>query len=155
MQTFLPHKNFEKTAKHLDRKRLIKQSVENLQVLKSLSGMYTSGAWKNHPAVKMWANHEDWLFMYNEAIVKEILLRGYKNSTQKEFDYVYANNYFSMESEKPWWLGNNMLHYSHKGRLFEKDQEKYYFYSQYANYKDLGYICCDKCNYFWPTHVKK
>jgi hypothetical protein len=93
--------------------------------------------------------------MYNEAIVKEILLRGYKNSTQKEFDYVYANNYFSMESEKPWWLGNNRLHYSHKGRLFEKDQEKYYFYSQYSNYKDLGYICCDKCNYFWPTHVKK
>jgi hypothetical protein len=155
MQTFLPHKNFEKTAKHLDRKRLIKQSVENLQVLKSLSGMYTSGAWKNHPAVKMWENHEDWLFMYNEAIVKEILLRGYKNSTQKEFDHVYSNNYFSMESEKPWWLGNSMLHYSHKGRLFEKDQEKYYFYSQYSNYKDLGYICCDKCNYFWPTHVKK
>jgi hypothetical protein len=54
MQTFLPHRNFDKTAKHLDRKRLIKQSVENLQVLKSLSGLYASGAWKNHPAVKMW-----------------------------------------------------------------------------------------------------
>jgi len=37
MQTFLPESNFETTAKNLDRKRLIKQSVENLQILKSLS----------------------------------------------------------------------------------------------------------------------
>jgi len=37
MQTFLPEADFEQTAKHLDRKRLIKQSVENLQVLKSLA----------------------------------------------------------------------------------------------------------------------
>jgi len=32
MQTFLPEADFAETAKHLDRKRLIKQSVENLQV---------------------------------------------------------------------------------------------------------------------------
>ncbi len=49
MQTFLPEADFDQTAKHLDRKRLIKQSVENLQVLKSLAGLYSSGAWKNHP----------------------------------------------------------------------------------------------------------
>ncbi len=54
MQTFLPEADFAKTAKHLDRKRLIKQSVENLQVLKSLAGYYNeSGAWVNHPAVKL------------------------------------------------------------------------------------------------------
>ena len=71
MQTFLPEADFDQTAKHLDRKRLIKQSVENLQVLKSLAGLYSSGAWKNHPAVKMWNGHEDWLFLYNESIIKE------------------------------------------------------------------------------------
>ncbi len=59
MQTFLPEADFQDTAEHLDRKRLIKQSVENLQILKSLAGMYSSGAWSNHPAVKMWRGHED------------------------------------------------------------------------------------------------
>jgi predicted RNA-binding protein len=108
MQTFLPHRNFEKTAKHLDRKRLIKQSVENLQVLKSLAGLYSSGAWKNHPAVKMWSGHEDWLFLYNEAIVKEIIMRGYKNSTMEQFEQIYEENFIMLESDSPWWLGDCM-----------------------------------------------
>jgi hypothetical protein len=154
MQTFLPEADFDETAKHLDRKRLIKQSVENLQILKSLAGLYSSGAWKNHPAVKMWDGHEDWLFMYNEAIVKEIILRGYKNSTMAQFDEIYQDHFMLLESDEPWWLGDNNLHYTHKGRLFEKDQEKYYFYSDYADYRDLGYTCCDSCNYYWPTHVE-
>ena len=80
MQTFLPESDFNKTAKHLDRKRLIKQSVENLQVLKSLSGMYTSGAWKNHPAVKMWANHELSLLTYIKAMIAEAKRRGDRKS---------------------------------------------------------------------------
>jgi len=155
MQTFLPHKDFSETAKHLDRKRLIKQSVENLQVLKSLSGYYDrTGAWVNHPAVKMWRGHEDWLFLYNEAIVREIILRGYKNSTRETFDSIYQENFIALESESPWWLGNESLHYSHKGRLYEKDQESYYFYAEFADYKELGYTCCVSCNYYWPTHVE-
>ncbi len=123
MQTFLPEADFDQTAKHLDRKRLIKQSVENLQVLKSLAGLYSSGAWKNHPAVKMWNGHEDWLFLYNESIIKEIILRGYKNTTHETFDKIYQDHFMMLESEKPWWLGEDKLHYSHKGRLHEKDPE--------------------------------
>lgn len=153
MQTFLPHRDFDKTAKNLDRKRLIKQSVENLQVLKSLAGLYKS-AWKNHPAVKMWRGHEDWLFMYNESIIKEILLRGYKNTTHIQFDDVYQEHFIGLESEAPWWLGHDALHYSHKGRLYEKDPDKYYFYSEFADYRQLGYTCCVSCNYYWPTHVE-
>ena len=154
MQTFLPEADFDQTAKHLDRKRLIKQSVENLQVLKSLAGLYgETGAWRNHPAVKMWRGHEDWLFLYNESIIKEIILRGYKNSTHEKFDAIFEENFLGLESDKPWWLGDEKLHYSHKGRLHEKDPEKYYFYSEYSDYRELGYTCCDKCQYFWPTHV--
>ncbi len=155
MQTFLPHSNFDKTAKHLDRKRLIKQSVENLQILKSLAGLYgETGAWRNHPAVKMWRVHEDFLFLYNESIIKEILLRGYKNTTHVQFDEIYQDNFIGLESETPWWLGNESLHSSHKGRLYEKDPDKYYFYSDFADYKQLGYTCCVSCNYYWPTHVE-
>lgn len=155
MQTFLPEADFAKTAKHLDRKRLIKQSVENLQVLKSLAGYYSkSGAWVNHPAVKMWEGHEDWLFLYNEAIIKEILMRGYKNSTRETFDQIYQDNFIMLESNEPWWLGDEKLHYSHKGRLYEKDPDKYYFYSDFSDYRELGYTCCEDCNYFWPTHTE-
>ena len=138
MQTFLPEADFAETAKHLDRKRLIKQSVENLQVLKSLAGLYSSGAWKNHPAVKMWDGHEDWLFTYNEAIIKEIIRRGYKNSTRHTFDNIYQEHFLMLESDRPWWLGDDKLHYSHKGRLHEKDPEKYYFYSEFADYREIG-----------------
>ena len=76
MQTFLPSYDFAECAKSLDRKRLMKQRVENLQILKSLAGLYESGAWSNHPAVKMWEGHEDWLFLYNEEIIKEVISRG-------------------------------------------------------------------------------
>lgn len=151
MQTFLPEADFAESAKRLDRKRLMKQRIENLQVLKSLAGLYASGAWKNHPAVKMWAGHEDWLMLYNEAILKEVFLRGYKDNTHVQFDDIFETHFLGMESEKPWWLGDFNLHYTHKGRLFEKDPEFYYFYSEYADYKEMGYTCCERCNYYWPV----
>ena len=59
MQTFLPYKSFRKTALCLDNKRLGKQRVETLQILRALTGYYNqSGAWLNHPAVKMWRGYE-------------------------------------------------------------------------------------------------
>jgi hypothetical protein len=155
MQTFLPEADFQEVAKHLDRKRLIKQSVENLQILKSLAGLYDdTGAWRNHPAVKMWRGHEDWLFLYNEAIIKDIVLRGYKNTTHIQFDEIYEENFLGLESDKPWWLGDDKVHYSHKGRLFEKDPDHYWFYSDFADYREIGYTCCAACSYFWPTHAE-
>jgi hypothetical protein len=151
MQTFLPEADFSQTAKVLDRQRLMKQRVENLQILKSLAGLYPSGAWSNHPAVKMWFGHEDWLLLYNEAILKEVFLRGYKDNTHVEFDKVYEENFLGLESEKPWWLGDFNLHYTHKGRLFEKNPEHYYFYSEYSDFKDENLTCCSECNYYWPV----
>jgi len=68
-------------------------------------------------------------------------------------DAIFEENFLGLESDKPWWLGDEKLHYSHKGRLHEKDPEKYYFYSEYSDYRELGYTCCNKCQYFWPTHV--
>lgn len=152
MQTFLPEADFSKTAMHLDRQRLMKQRIENLQILKSLAGLYSSGAWSNHPAVRMWSGHEDWLFLYNEAILKEVFLRGYKDNTSQEFDRIYSEHFLGLESDKPWWLGKHKLHYTHKGRLYEKDPEKYYFYHEFADYRELGYTCCETCSYYWPTH---
>jgi hypothetical protein len=151
MQTFLPETDFGQSAHVLDPKRLMKQRIENLQILKSLAGLYPTGAWRNHPAVKMWAGHEDWLMLYNEAILKEVFMRGYKDNTHEQFDNIYSDNFMGMESEKPWWLGDTNFHYTHKGRLFEKNPEHYYFYDQYSDYKEQGYTCCTECNYYWPV----
>ena len=52
MQTFLPYKDFTKSAKALDNKRLGKQRVEVKQILNALDGK--SKGWTNHPATNMW-----------------------------------------------------------------------------------------------------
>ena len=81
-------------------------------------------------------------------------MRGYKNSTHAQFDTIYQENFWAVESDSPWWLGDERVHYSHRGRLHEKDPENYYFYSEFADYRQLGYTCCEPCSYYWPTHVE-
>lgn len=49
MQTFLPFPSFIESARVLDNKRLCKQRVECLQILKALHD--PSYGWQNHPAV--------------------------------------------------------------------------------------------------------
>src|SRR4051812_49870546 len=57
MQTFLPYAGFTASAEVLDPKRLGKQRVETLQVLRGLT-LPTYG-WRHHPAVKMWRGYEE------------------------------------------------------------------------------------------------
>ncbi len=52
MQTFLPYPDFKRSAKVLDYRRLGKQRVEALQILKALQ--VENYGWRNHPIVKMW-----------------------------------------------------------------------------------------------------
>ncbi|MGV2433395.1 MAG UNVERIFIED_CONTAM: hypothetical protein LVQ98_09225 [Rickettsiaceae bacterium] len=44
--------------------------------------------------------HEDWLFLYNESIIKEIILRGYKNTTHETFDKIYQDHFMMLEYRK-------------------------------------------------------
>jgi len=52
MQTFLPQISFKESAECLDNRRLGKQRVEAMQIMKAL--LLPEYGWKNHPAVKMW-----------------------------------------------------------------------------------------------------
>ena len=52
MQTFLPYPDFRASAQVLDRRRLGKQRVEALQVLRGL--IVPGYGWRRHPAVRMW-----------------------------------------------------------------------------------------------------
>ena len=62
MQTFLPYPDFEQSARALDPKRLGKQRVETIQVVRALTR--PDYGWQNHPAVLMWRGHEEALGRY-------------------------------------------------------------------------------------------
>lgn len=139
MQTFLPYRDFEKSAKCLDYKRLGKQRVETMQIMYTLSGI--SNGWRNHPAVTMWEGHELSLLAYQYAIIEEWKFRGYVdnvclNNTIKAFDNI--DGPFSL----PPWLGNERLHSSHRSNLLRKD---------YQHYSRFGWDESNDIEYWWPT----
>lgn len=108
MQTFLPYADFIKSAKALDYRRLGKQRVEGMQLLKALasgpvlvfdpvlanwvpdkdyggpfgkiSTMSRVTPWYNHPACKMWRGYEQALTDYTFTMIHEWTDRGYKDT---------------------------------------------------------------------------
>lgn len=78
MQTFLPYSDFKQSAQCLDNKRLGKQRVEALQILKAITD--PSYGWQNHPAVKMWRGYEHALSKYALEICDEWIKRGFKDT---------------------------------------------------------------------------
>lgn len=69
MQTFLPLPDFAASAASLDRQRLGKQRIENLQLMRAI--VDPSAGWRNHPCVGMWRTVPCALFRYHEAICSE------------------------------------------------------------------------------------
>ena len=136
MQTFLPYRSFEKSARCLDTKRLGKQRVETLQILNSLAGK--SKGWQNHPALAMWRGHESVLIDYGVAVCLEWLRRGYKDTCLAKIE---AFRDIFPHAPNPKWLGRRDFHRSHQSNLLRKSPEHY---SKYFNVpSDLEYR--------WPT----
>jgi hypothetical protein len=52
VQTFTPYADFEASLRALDTKRLGKQQVEVIQIVRPLT--VPGYAWSSHPAVLMW-----------------------------------------------------------------------------------------------------
>lgn len=140
MQTFLPYANFTRSAKSLDRTRLGKQRVENLQIIKALND--PSYGWQNHPAVKMWRGRRGALLMYQEAICNEWTGRGYKDTCLEKSKALVTDIPVS-EWSAPAWLGNFDLHQSHRSNLLRKDGEHYGKIFEANLSSDLPYV--------WPV----
>lgn len=137
MQTFLPYPDFIDSAKVLDNKRLGKQRVECLQILRA-SADPTYG-WQNHPAVKMWRGHGRWLHHhYMAAIVSEWLRRGYKDTCYEKARFL-TNDWDSLSA--PHWIGRADFHASHRSNLLRKDPV---YYSQF------GWTEPNNLPYIWP-----
>jgi hypothetical protein len=143
MQTFLPYSSFKKSAKVLDNKRLGKQRVENLQIMKVLTGL--SGGWKNHPAVKMWKGYEKSLLLYQMEICLEWCNRGFKDTCLDKTISMLGLD--TTSSVQPPWLGNKDFHLSHISNLLRKD---YSYYSE--KFSDVNPLPPPTLEYIWPTH---
>lgn len=132
MQTFLPFENFEACARCLDNRRLSKQIVECQQIL-------SHKGWDNHPAVKMWQGYDGLLKQYAYAMFQQFYYRF--GNDHQSWTWISALD-LAPTVYKPWWLGDERLHRSHRSRLWQK------FPSYYKQFEADGRL---DLPYFWPT----
>lgn len=155
VQTFLPYPDFQATAEALDDRRLGKQRVETLQVLRALSR--EQYGWKNHPAVRMWAGHEEALAAYGLAICAEWSRRGHADTCAVKIrtevedagiaDVVRAQAELGRAGALPWWLGDERLHRSHRLSLLRKEPDHYRRLFGEDDDDDSGYV--------WPSRLDR
>lgn len=132
MQTFLPLESFAATAAVLDQRRLGKQRVEVLQILRALTR--EDYGWRSHPAVLMWKGYEEALGSYGRAIVGAWTALGFADTTwdsiaaelaEVGISEVRSQDELRRRGALPPWLGDPLLHTSHQAALVRKDPEHY------------------------------
>ncbi|WP_055524355.1 MSMEG_6728 family protein, partial [Streptomyces ossamyceticus] len=133
MQTFLPYPDFRASALALDRRRLGKQRVEALQVLRGL--VVPGYGWRHHPAVRMWAGYEEALVRYGLDVCAVWRERGHRDSCATTLvadllafrpgTQVRPQAALGEAAELPPWLGDDTFHHSHRSALLRKDPTTY------------------------------
>lgn len=160
MQTFLPFASKRDSLDVLDNKRLNKQILECYQILNILTGNSKSNAWHNHPAVLMWEGAEAELYRYAMTAVVLADMRGIKTDKNKANLNALSRSSKSLiwEDNTPIWAMNpttiKRVNATHKANLYRKDP---IFYAEFASAVNDKYNkpCCDRCQYYWPTHKEK
>ena len=155
MQTFLPYLGktdtafsyYEECASLLDTKRLGKQRVENLQIMKALMG---KSGWSNHPVVKMWKGYEFSLLTYQKAICNEWVHNcGYKDTCFDKTAKLYFDQFDpSDDGPNPPWLGDPLLVLSHQSNLIRKDYS--YYIKRFPKFKEKSYEEMHNLPYYYP-----
>ncbi|MCG5433263.1 MSMEG_6728 family protein [Mycobacterium sp. MYCO198283] len=150
MQTFLPYPGFIDSARVLDQRRLGKQRVETIQVLRALT--VPNYGWRHHPAVAMWAGYEEGLVRYGLDVCDAWVATGRADTcaTTLVTDLADATGVTEVRSqdelaaagELPPWLGDPAFHLSHQAALVRKDPELY---------RPLFPDAPDDIPYLWPA----
>ncbi|SDM23776.1 hypothetical protein SAMN04489726_0524 [Allokutzneria albata] len=147
MQTFLPHADFAASAAVLDDRRLGKQRVETLQILRAL--VWPEYGWKRHPAVTMWRGFTRALVGYGVEMCREWGARGHADSTVDSL-LEFSGGEVPEQGELidtgavPPWLGDEAVHVSHRSALVRKEPEHYRRF-----FPDVP----DDLPYTWPKPV--
>ena len=151
MQTFLPHADFEQSARALDTKRLGKQRVECIQVVRGLT--VPGYGWRHHPAVKMWRGHEEALGRYALTCCEVWVELGFGDTCAATIladlgtagvTAVRTQTELAEAGALPSWLGDETFHRSHQSSLVRKDP---------AFYGPRFPGVPDDLPYVWPTRV--
>lgn len=149
MQTFLPYPDFTLSAKALDTKRLGKQRVEALQVVRALTR--PRYGWTSHPAVLMWRGFEEALGRYGLTCCAVWLERGFVDTCAATIvadldaagvSDVRAEDEVRAAAAVPPWLGDDEFHLSHRSALIRKDP---------VHYSPLFPGTPDDLPYIWPV----
>ena len=145
MQTFLPYPSFRRSAEALDDRRLGKQRVEALQVLRGLT--VPGYGWRHHPAVKMWAGHVEALASYGVTVSRVWTERGYADTclasitAERPGGVVREQDALDELGLLPPWLGDADFHRAHQSSLVRKDP---------GHYRRLFPDVPDDLPYVWP-----
>lgn len=151
MQTFLPYADFAASAAVLDQRRLGKQRVEVIQIVRALT--VPGYAWRHHPAVLMWQGHEEALGTYGVAIVEAWRRLGFGDTCEPTIRADLAafgvtatrtQQELAAVGALPPWLGDEALHRSHRSALVRKDPELY---------RPLFPDVPDDLPYLWPVRA--
>jgi hypothetical protein len=149
VQTFLPYPAFDETAHVLDAKRLGKQRVETIQVVRALT--VPGYGWRHHPAAAMWAGYEEALVRYGLDICAAWCELGHADTCAATMtdDLTRATGLkvprtqrgLKAVGELPPWLGDPAFHRSHQSALLRKDS---------AHYRPFFPDVPDNLPYVWP-----
>jgi hypothetical protein len=149
VQTFLPHPDFARSAAALDDRRLGKQRVEAMQVIRALTR--PTYGWQHHPAVVMWRGYEEALGRYALTICAEWSRRSFADTCAATIgqDLAAAGAPVPPRSQDelaaagllPPWLGDEAFHRSHRSALLRKDP---------GRYSNLFDDVPDDLPYVWP-----
>lgn len=149
VQTFLPYPDFERSARVLDHKRLGKQRVETIQIVRALT--WADYGWKSHPAVLMWKGFEEALGQYGFACCKAWTDLGFGDTCALTIATdlraagivtVRSQAQLAAADALPGWMGEVAVHRSHQSALLRKDPDHYA-----AIFPDVP----NDIDYVWPV----
>jgi Pyrimidine dimer DNA glycosylase len=149
VQTFLPYPDFEASARALDARRLGKQRVEGIQVIRGL--VVPGYGWRHHPAVRMWQGYVEALGRYALTCCEVWVKAGRADTCAATIrtdlagvgvEQVRSQAALGRAGALPPWLGDEAFHRSHRSALVRKDPDFY---------RPLFPDVPDDLPYVWPS----
>lgn len=159
MQTFLPDPSYIDSLSSLNNQRLNKQILEARQIIKIIESGRTTGAYVNHPCVKMWRDHLGALKLYTNIAIELALDREIKLKNTEHYSLPAPD----FEAYPPWFTVELMV--SHRANLWRKAIDdanglkrdgtpKTPNYTQLHQLVKMGIECPDNFQnipYYWPV----
>jgi hypothetical protein len=150
MQTFTPYADFERSLRTLDQRRLGKQRVEVIQIVRALT--VPGYAWSSHPAVLMWQGYEEALGRYGLTACQVWIERGFGDTCAATITAdlraagiteIRCYQELAADGALPAWLFDDELQISHRSSLLRKDPAHYEPLFPSDTPRDLDYV--------WPV----